>query len=167
MAEKIEMWDILDESGNKTGKFCRCGTKMNDGEYHIVVQSWIKNTNDKFIITKRSPNKFLPNLWECTSGAAIAGEDSLTAALRETKEEIGLILNPNKGKIVHSCKTKDSIIDVWLFCEDFDINDVVLQEGETCDVKLATKDEIQKMLDKGEFLKRDWMSYIYDMFKKY
>ena len=161
---KNEMWDILDENGNKTGKLHKPGEKMNEGEYHLIIQVWIKNTDGKFIITKRSPNKFLPNLWECTSGSAIAGEDSLAAALRETKEETGLILNPNKGKIVHSC---NKFIDVWLFCEDFDINDVVLEEGETCDVKWATKDEIIKLIDNGEFIKRDWMNYVCDMFEKH
>lgn len=171
MIEKVEMWDILDENGNKTGKLHKRGEKMNDNEYHIIVQSWIKNSNGEFIITKRSPNHYLPNLWECSGGSAIAGEDSLAAVLRETKEEIGIALNPDKGKIIYSCKVNGSmyngLLDVWLFCEDIEISDVILQEGETCAVKWATKDDILKIINDGEFINLDFMNYIYDMFKKY
>ena len=35
--------------------------------------------------------------WETTGGSALAGDDSLTAALRETKEELGIDLDPQKG----------------------------------------------------------------------
>lgn len=31
-------------------------------------------------------------MWETTGGSAVAGDDSLTAALRETKEELGIDL---------------------------------------------------------------------------
>jgi hypothetical protein len=39
-----------------------------------------------------------------------------------------------------------------LFQQDFDIKDVVLQENETVDAKYATLDEIQCMIQNGEFI---------------
>ena len=168
MAEVIELWDILDGNGNKTGKLHKRGDAMKDGEYRLLVQIWIKNSKGEFLISKRSPKKQdKGNLWECTGGSAIAGEDSLTAALRETKEELGLMLNPNKGEKIYSYTSYDCFINAWLFYEDFDISEVVLQEDETCAAKWASKGEIMKMIDEGEFKPVKYFEYIYDMLEKY
>lgn len=60
----MELWDILDGEGNKTGKTIERGKRMGQDEYHLLVQVWIKNSNGEFLITKRSPNKKLfPNMW--------------------------------------------------------------------------------------------------------
>jgi len=32
-----ELWDILDENGNVTGRFHERGKPMNKGEYHLEV----------------------------------------------------------------------------------------------------------------------------------
>ncbi|MCL2773213.1 MAG: NUDIX domain-containing protein [Oscillospiraceae bacterium] len=168
MGEVTELWDILDENGNKTGKLHKRGKAMKEGEFRLLVQIWIKNSKGEFLISKRSPKKQdKAKLWECTGGSAVAGEDSLTAALRETKEELGLMLNPAKGKKIYSYKSGECFINAWLFREDFNINEVVLQENETCEAKWATKDEIIKMIDEGEFKPVKYFEYIYDMLEEY
>jgi len=168
--ETAEMWDILDADGKKIGRFVRRGDELKEGEYHLVLHIWIKNSKGEYLISKRCPNKDFGNLWECTGGSAIAGEDSLTAALRETKEELGLTLNPDKGEMIYSLKRLGSfhnIVNVWMFRDDFDISDVVLQEGETCDAKWASQDEINRMIVSGEFIPVEYIEYLYDMFEKY
>jgi len=45
--------------------------------------------------------------------------------------------------------------DNWLFRYDFDLSDVVLQEGETIDVRAASWNEISEMMERGEFINRD------------
>ena len=40
-----ELWDILDENGNKTGRLHERGKPMNKGEYHLEVSVWIENDN--------------------------------------------------------------------------------------------------------------------------
>jgi len=168
--EAVEMWDILEADGKKTGRFVRRGDELKEGEYHLVVHIWIKNSKGEYLISKRSPNKDLGNLWECAGGSAIAGEDSLTAALREAKEEVGITLNIGKGEKIYSFKRESSlnnIVNVWLFREDFDISDVVLQEGETCDAKWVSQSEIFRMINSGEFIPLRHVRYIYDMFEKY
>ena len=89
----IELWDILDEDGNKTGELVARGRPMKQDEYHLVVHVWIRNSKGQFLISKRTPNKTFPNMWETTGGSAIKGEDSLSAALREVREEIGINLS--------------------------------------------------------------------------
>lgn len=144
-----ELWDIYDKNRNLTGRTHVRGEDLLPGEYHLVVHVWIRNSLGQFLMTRRSPNKGFPLLWETTGGSALAGDDSLTAALREVKEETGLQLRPENGRIVIQYSGQDHHTDVWLFEQDFEFTDVVLQEGETCDKRLSTPEEILEGLSDG------------------
>ena len=134
---------------------------MHDGEYQLAVHVWIHNRKGEWLISKRSPDKnSSPNIWEACTGAAVAGEDSLTTALREAKEELGLTLDPGKGRlyttVIHenmhppggSC-----MADVWIFSHDCPIENVILQPGETCDARWENAETIRAMIAYGEFVK--------------
>ena len=157
-----EKWDIYDENRKKTGRIHRRGDPFQQGDYHLSMHIWIMNSEGKFLITKRSPNKGFPNTWESTGGSALAGEDSLTAALRETKEETGITLIPENGKRVMERWGDHYICDVWLFRQDVSLRDVVLQEGETCDVKYATPEEIKEMMEQGDFVLQSYIGALFD-----
>jgi len=158
---KDEIWDVYDSKRNLTGRTHRRADPLLKGDYHLVVHVWLQNNKGEYLITKRAPNKGYPNMWECTGGSAVTGDDSITAAIREVKEETGLVAKPENGKCIYTITREDSICDVWLFRQDFDINDVVLQENETTDAKYAATDEIRKMIDNGEFIA---FHYIEDLF---
>lgn len=168
-----ELWDIYDSNRKPTGKtilrsdfFDRDNVDYPD-EYHIAVHIWIRNSDGEWLISKRTPNKNYPLLWECTGGSVLAGEDSLSGALREVKEELGINLNVSKGHLYKSIKRDvyNDFCDVWLFEFDCDINDVVLQEGETCDAMWASSDRILEMIESGEFIPIDNMQYVRDLLK--
>lgn len=152
-----ELWDVYDENRKLTGKLHRRGDFMAPGEYHLVVHIWLQNSKGEFLITKRSPNKGFPNMWEPTGGSALAGDDSLTAALREVREETGLTADPQKGERVLSLLRDDNFLDVWLFRQDFNLSDVVLLEGETCDKMYASVDQILDMYNHGKFVPYSYM----------
>ena len=149
---KDEIWDVYDSDRNLTGRTHRRADPLPESDYHLVVSVWMLNSKGEFLITKRAPEKGDPYMWECTSGSAIAGDDSLAAAIREAKEETGLDVLPECGKCVFTIMKRGAIWDVWLFRQDFDLRDVVLQENETIDAKYATMDEINHMIDNGEFV---------------
>ncbi|MCB2354219.1 NUDIX hydrolase [Clostridium estertheticum] len=164
----MELWDILDENGEKTGRTGERGKPMGQDEYHLVVQVWIKNRHGEFLITKRTPNKtILPNMWETTCGSAIIGDDSLKAVLREVKEEIGINLSPANGKFLFRLKRQHfdfpDFVDVWLFKEEVDMTEVIYQPEEVCGAKWATLNQIQSMIESGEFA--DTFTYLEDLFK--
>ena len=48
-----ELWDILDENGNKTGCLHERGKPMRKGEYHLTVNVWIENDNGEYLIHGR------------------------------------------------------------------------------------------------------------------
>ncbi|MCL2361985.1 MAG: NUDIX domain-containing protein [Defluviitaleaceae bacterium] len=151
---ELEYWDILDKDRSHTGRKHRRGDKMQPGDYHLVVRAWIMNSKGQFLITRRAFNKIgWPGMWEIPSGSATAGEESLEATIRETEEECGIVLHPDTAELFSTYQQfGNAFHDNWLFRHDFDLSDVVLQEGETIDVRAATWSEISAMMECGEFV---------------
>lgn len=158
-----EIWDIYDKDRNPTGRLHRRGDFLTPGDYHIVVQAWLMNSKGEFLLTKRAPNKGNPNMWEPTSGSAVAGDDSKSAVLREIREETGLIADPAKGSCVISFRADTCFVDVWLFRQDFNLCDVVLQEGETCDKMYASKHQIRELLENGQFVPCSYIDTLFEI----
>lgn len=147
-----ELWDIYDEAGNKTGRVQRRGDPLTGRDCHLCVHVWIQNPQGKYLLTRRAPEKSCAGLWECSGGSALTGEDSLTAALREAREETGLCLAPDGAEYVFRFSGAHYHCDVWRFVRDFQECDIVLQPGETCDFQLAEPDTIRRLVAAGQFL---------------
>ena len=141
-----ELWDIYDENRAPTGRTMVRGEPILPGDYHIVVHVWLRTPDGRWMCSKRSPGKDYAGLWETTGGSALAGEDSRAAALRETKEELGLELDPATGGLLWSFKRADNFCDVWIFDCPFTEKDVTLQPEETCDARIFTSGEIEDMM---------------------
>ena len=158
-----ELWDVLDENRQPTGRLHRRGDRLKAGDYHLTVHVWTQRQDGMFLLTKRSPNKTFPLMWETTAGSAIAGDDSLSAALREVREETGLILNPGKGRLMLTHKSRDVFADIWYFQHEFSLDDVVLLEGETCDAMMASKEEILQMDKNGTLVPFAYLQELMNM----
>ena len=171
-----EYWDILDETGNKTGRLHKRGNIkaldkpiMEAGEFHLVVHVWIVNGKGEILISKRTPNKPFPNMWECTGGSVVAGDDSLATAVKEVKEELGISLGPEEGQLFKRYKGVEEngsgyFVDVWIFRRAVDLDDIVFQEDETCGARLVTKEEINELIDEGSFVSRYIFPYLDELF---
>lgn len=112
-----EFFDILDEQGNKTGKIKKREDVHRDGDWHKSVHIWIVNDKNEVLLQKRSPNKDShPNMWDIScAGHLIAGDTSISGALREAKEELGLDLCSSQLQLIGqrkkaSCYTQAFII---------------------------------------------------------
>ena len=151
-----EFWDVLDENGNATGRFHERGKPMGEGEYNLSVSVWIENDNGEFLISQRTQNKSYPGMWETTGGNAITGDDSLTTALKETYEELGITLLPQNGRIIkhqtRKCVCGHCLADVWLFRQNVDISTVTLAPEETCGAMWVSRDELDRMIAEGTFM---------------
>jgi isopentenyldiphosphate isomerase len=164
-----EMWDVLDENGNTTGRLCERGP-MNQGEYHLIVHVWIINGKNEFLISKRTPNKQpYPNMWECTGGSAVAGDDSITTAIKEVQEELGITLEPENGQLFKSYTRtfkngSGDFNDIWIFHQEVDLSSITFQANETCDAMFADRTKIENMINDGIFLGRDVFPYLDELF---
>jgi len=147
-----EIWDVLDENRQKTGITCQRGKPLQPGQYHLVVNVWIANDIGEFLIARRTPNKPYPLMWEAVGGSAVAGDDSLTTALKEVREEIGITLDPENGQLFCTQKRVDDFVDTWLFRQNVDINEVKLCPEETCGAMWASEGKIRQMQKEGVFI---------------
>lgn len=154
-----EIWDVLNKNGDKIGRYHERGRPMAAEDYHLAVHVWKHNGKGEWLIDRRAyrtPDDIGGGKWETTGGAAIAGEDSLTAALREAKEELGIDLDSAKGSLllqfanqvsdVHRC-----LIDVWVFEHDCAVEELHFQSREICGAMWATADQIRELIRNNEF----------------
>jgi isopentenyldiphosphate isomerase len=150
--DKMELWDILGEQGNKTGRTIVRGEKLKEDEYHLVVHIWILNDKNEFLIQKRAEHlKLMPGLWAATGGSVIAGEDSLTGAIREVKEELGIDVDIANLTKLRRIKRKNNLSDVWLVRQNVSLEDVIVQVEEVSQAKWAAKEDIENMVEEGTF----------------
>ncbi|MEQ6377057.1 NUDIX hydrolase [Bacillaceae bacterium S4-13-56] len=98
---------------------------MLEGEYHIVVSAWIRNSEGMIFVQKRHTQKPHPNLWKCPGGSILERESSFDGIIREAEEEIGINLRGAQGEIVKSFRRDHhrDFYDVWLFKKDFSEHD--------------------------------------------
>ncbi len=156
----MELWDLYNENRELTGRDHIRGEEVHQGFYHLIVHIWIRNSKGEYLISQRSANRpTFPLMWECVGGSVLKGEDSLSGALRETQEEVGLTLSPEDGKLVYSVVGRvvngvkfADILDVWLFEYD---GPIPLEQATTKEVAQAawmTKEEIQTLFDDGKLV---------------
>lgn len=165
----MELWDIYDKDKKRTGRTMkRNDWSMKEGDYHLTVLGVIERTDHKFLITKRVMTKsWAPGWWEVSGGAAMAGEDSKDAVIREIKEETGLDVSNAEGGYAFTYKRENKeeqnnyFVDVYRFKMDFDETELQLQEEETSGYKLATLDEIKKFAEEGIFLHYDSIKQVF------
>ena len=152
----MELWDLYTENRVKTGQVHPRGKPLPENTYHLVINVWIKNSEGKYLISRRSKTKSKnPLKFETVAGAALAGENSFQAAVRETKEEVGLDLDPKKTKLIYSAtlKSLQSISDVYLFNYDGAVD---LRNATTDEVESAgfmTVDEIKFLFEERLFVR--------------
>ena len=152
-----ELWDVYDAAGRKTGALHRRGDPLAPGEKHLCVHVWIRDPAGDYLITRRAPGKSLPGLWECTGGCALAGEDGLTAALREVREETGLALDPADSELLLRWAGEFFLCDVFLFRRRIDPTALTLQPAETEKARLAPLREIRALQKAGQFVPWDYI----------
>jgi 8-oxo-dGTP diphosphatase len=158
-----EMWDILDENGHRTGMTAERWSMIDDqaAGYHLVVHVYITNRQSQWLIQKRSASKEIwPGLWDVTGGAALAGEDSLSAARREVEEEIGIQLDPAQMFVEGRLQRKHNLIDIWVARADFAIDDCRLDPIEVTAVRWVDADSLIEILFEGEHRDDEYKSIV-------
>ncbi|MFF2754940.1 GNAT family N-acetyltransferase [Psychrobacillus sp. NPDC058041] len=161
----METWDIYNEKREKTGRTHIRGEDMQEGDFHQVVHIWIVNENGEFLIQQRqSWKKGWANMWDCAAaGAVLSSETSEMAAIRETKEEIGLDLQMEQAEILFTIKFSRGFDDHWLVKQNVHINDLSLQYEEVADAKWATMEEIKALVESGEFIQYDILDFLFEL----
>ncbi len=92
-----ELVDILDSKGRFTGKTVMKSVAHRDGLFHNTVHVWFYTPDGKLLLQQRGKEKkIFPLLWDVSvAGHVAAGESIVTSAIREVKEEIGIVITAN------------------------------------------------------------------------
>lgn len=150
----MEIWDLYDQHRNLTGKTMVRGEPVPKGYYHLVIHVCIFDSQGRMLIQQRQP--FKPNwggLWDLSvGGCAAAGDTSVSAAEREVLEEIGVQLDLSQTMPVCSVSFPDGFDDCYVVQENLDVDSLSLQPEEVAQVKWATRDEVQSMIENGSFI---------------
>lgn len=159
----MEIWDLYDENRKLTGKTMERGANVEQGLYHLVVEIWTISKDGNMLLTKRHKDKPYGLMWECTGGSVLSGEDSITGALRELREETGLV--PDELVFVDTLIRKHSIVDTYLYIHEPDLSEVVFQDGEVIDAKIVRLEEFKKMKEDGMIVPSVWERFEQNQYK--
>lgn len=148
----MEMCDVHDESGTRTGRIVARNTPLGQGEYYLSVQVWLRNEDGDYLIQQRAHHLTTgPGMWATTAGYVISGEDSVTGAMREVIEELGIALTPAALSQLLSLKKDDRIEHVWLANVQKNAITAMTLEKDVAAWQWASKALIRQMIEAGEF----------------
>ncbi len=155
----MELCDILDESGARTGRAVTRGTKLAPGEFILVVHVWIRDETGRYLVQQRAWHlEADPGIWATTAGHVQSGEESLAGAIREASEEVGLQLAPAQLRHLDRIKIKNRIEDLWLAEVSRAAISAPTPGPEVADYKWVTKVELENLARQGEFFAYRYLS---------
>jgi 8-oxo-dGTP pyrophosphatase MutT (NUDIX family) len=143
----MELWDAYDEKLNKIdGLVLVRGEQLPNDCFHLVCEIIVKHEDGSYLIMQRDKSKHFGGMWEATAGgSALQGENPLSCAFRELREETGIIADNlvEIGRVLHH--GHKTFYMEYLCITDVDKDSIILQEGETADYRWITADELKKL----------------------
>lgn len=153
-SQNTETWDLYDKYRNLTGQTIERGQKIPEGMFRLVVHIAIFNSKGELLIQKRQKGKKRwADLWDVSVGGhVISGETSDLAAVRETKEELGLDIVLAGKRPALTLSFGNGFDDMYTLEKEVDLSKLVLQEEEVQMVRWATLEEVRRMIDQEVFI---------------
>ncbi len=149
-----ELIDIYDENNRPLGIAKRKSEAHRDGSWHNGSHVWIYNSKGEALLQLRSKGKTVhPGTWDTSSsGHFVRGENAIRAAIREVKEELGLVLSESDlgaPLVLKSPKSHDGIVDnefcnVFFIERDISIDDMSLDTEEVETVRFVPIDDLER-----------------------
>lgn len=137
----MELWDVYDKKGRKTGALKEKEADYLPGEYHLAVEAWVFNRRREILIQQRSWHReILPGKWSLTTGRIIAGEDSGQGCVRE-----------------------DPLIwDIYFTLQDVPVEELRLQKEEVIQARWVSFDQLRAYLKRGSVFRYSEIDEVLD-----
>lgn len=148
----MELWDGYFKDGSKANITLIRGNPIPKGLFHLVSEVLVRHVDGTYLLMQRdNGKKAYPGYFESTAGgSALKGEDRISCAKRELKEETGL----TAGKLEQITRVVDDETHTIYFefiCEtDCDKSSVTLQEGETSAFVWVSATELKDYIKQGK-----------------
>lgn len=171
----MELIDVLDGKGNKTGDTSTIKELHKSGKWHKVVGIIIHDFNNNLLMQQRSLKEISdPGKWDIeAAGHVNSGETEIEAIKRELLEEIGLNLEENqinfftsyKKEVDNKTVNKKHLEDIYIApIDEKNINKFMVQKEEVEQVKWLSICEVKDLIQNGKIKSRKNM---YEILFKY
>ena len=152
----IELLDIVDVNGNKTGQIVERKKAQKDKLLHWEVVIFIINNKKQILLQKRSKNKkYYPNMWTLTSGLVKSKEEIEDAAIRELKEELGLIITKKELYILDE---NINLTRYYYVKTNKNEEEFIIKENELSEVKWFNIEDLININDDSIIIKDNTMN---------
>lgn len=176
----MELIDVLDENGIKTGEILPRDEVHKKGLWHRAIIVAIVNKENQILIQQRAKTKEKnPGMWDISvAGHISSGQDSLSAAAREINEEVSVDLGSKVDvkdfrymtSFRNSIKYQDDFIENQYY--DFFVlrrekmrpENITFQKSEVQAIKFINLSELAYMRENHELVERE---NVYDVLMNY
>lgn len=160
----VEYVDVLDSNGKNTNQIKSREECHEKGLYHKIVIVFVLSPDNKEVLLqkRKSTLKYLPNLWDITAGGHVkAFENSYSAAIRETYEEIGLNLKKEDLEFLISSANNNMgnhFVDYYIVHQKVNIKNLKFNKKEIEKMKWFKVDNLIHRINDGYngFTKSYW-----------
>ena len=146
----MELLDVYDDNGKKTGKVVERGiddSVFEKGEHIAVAIIYIENSKGEFLIQKTSKEK--GGIYSSTGGHVDHNEEPIDSIVREVKEELGLEISKNDIADLGYLVVDFPVRFVFYMKKDIDIESLTIKKDEVESVSFMTIQELRKIINKG------------------
>lgn len=160
----MEYFDLVDSDGQPLGLTKPRPHVHRDGDWHRAIDIWVLNSQGQLLLQKRSLEKeSYPGLWEVScSGHISAGDESLSSALRELEEELGITADPQDLSLIFTLREShntnnntfinNEFKDVYLIKADLKIDELQLQTEEVSAVRWISIEDLKLHHSDADFV---------------
>lgn len=148
----MEIWDGYNSDGTLAGVDLVRGEPIPEGIYFMTVEILVRHVDGDYLLMQRDICKpAFPGYLEATAGgAAQKGEDPYTAALRELREETGIVAD--KLEPIANMLYRRMLNYQYLCVTDCEKGSVTLQEGETIGYRWVSEGEFIEFISSGKMI---------------
>ena len=150
----MELLDIVDEYGNKTGEVVEREKAHDLNLFHWEISVFLINDKKEILLQKRAATKRMnPNMWGSCAGHVDSGEGIEETALRELEEEIGIKFSIDDLHVLEERQVAKQEINSHLtrvYYIYYNGNDFKIQTEELSEVKWFNIDDIINMIKNND-----------------
>lgn len=150
----MELLDIVDEYGNKTGEVMERDKVHELNLLHWEISVFLINDKKEVLLQKRAATKRMnPNMWGSCAGHVDSGEGLEETALRELEEEFGIKFSIDDLHILEEMQVTKKEINSHLtrvYYIYYNGNDFKIQTEELSEVKWFNIDDVINMIKNND-----------------
>lgn len=155
----MEYLQVFDENKNMLDEKIERDLKamLTGNKYFMIIWLFIENEKGEFLLQKTSESK--KHEIATTGGHAVFGDDGLRTTMKEAEEELGLILKPEEIIHIDTMIFEHCYAEIYYTNKPINKDELVLQEEEVESVDWYSVDEINKLIEEGNFRKGNAMAF--------